>query len=191
MSQFACSVAKSLDEGFAKPNTNTKIERFDNLFGELKNKKVITPVIVKLELSPNSCFDPDRFIRLNEDAVNVIRNGDQIAFSRKVSILQIQDVFHDWAWKLLNSFGEETRQSLIDGFFKSVNLEDKKNESVTVELELLEPVIELIEIIPEASPTLPNIANQANERGKHLLRPQSSRMKQRNSKYSPEIFLLQ
>lgn len=158
---FACSVGGALDNTF-DPFAYSPIE--DNHFNEcvsaLKGKAVL-PVVVKIEISSESCFDVTQFICLKEEIVRDITSGNEIAGSRRSKILKIQTKFHDWAWQVLNTPILEERLKLVN-----------------------------IGAFPVAHQSNENETNKLTPPSKLLThdRRVSGRTKYTNTKYSVEIF---
>lgn len=113
--RFACSVGSALDDTFNREVYTPIINKhFNECVNALKDNKTIMPVVVKLEISSESCFDNSRFISLNDDLVNNLTSGVEIVGTRKAKLLKIKTELHDWAWQLLNSPTLEQRTKLLN-----------------------------------------------------------------------------
>lgn len=115
--RFASSVGKALDERF-NPDTDDCFigAKINDLFKVLLDNRTIVPVIVKLDLSPNSKFiqSNSKFICLTEDVVNILHDGEKVEVSRRAELLKINAVFHERAWRLLNSSSNEIRHKVME-----------------------------------------------------------------------------
>lgn len=128
----ACSVGSALDENF-DPDAYVPIPNadFNECVNSLKENKAITPVVVKLEISPESCFDASKFICLNEELVRGFVSGNEVSGSRRAKLLQIKPGLHGWAWDLLNTKTLEQRLKLVnDGIFPVVPSSDKNKYEI-------------------------------------------------------------
>lgn len=179
---YACSVGKSLDESF-NITSSTRATQLDDLFQSLKNKKTIVPVIIRLEISPYSDFDSERFVCLEEDVANSLFNGEENVLSRRVKLFEIHNSSHDWAWNLLNTTEQEVRREVICKF---------KNHSIATTEETTAGSNDNEEVISTVNDVLAtnSIAKRriSTEAGN---RKQSARTKQRNTKYPPELFFME
>lgn len=110
----ACAVAKALDEMFI-PESYSLIEdkEFNDFMNEFKINKTVVPVIVKVDISPESNFDASKFVCLSDDIVSNLVNGEEVVVTRRVKLLKIIEDLHDWAWQVLNTSSTECRQKLI------------------------------------------------------------------------------
>lgn len=110
---FACSVGKALDSNYNKDvYSGMNAKALNDMFTEMKNNQTIVPVILKVEISQHSNFEVQRFVCLTEDLVNMLVSGEEMLIPRRVKILKISTVFHDWAWRSLNSERENREQLL-------------------------------------------------------------------------------
>lgn len=176
---FACSVGQSLDEKSCNGPCK-KIKRLDDLFEELKSKGIIRPVIIKLEISPNSNFDSTRFICLEENVVNILVNGKELVLSRRVKLLHVHNTFHHHTWSILNTCVKETRLQLIKDI-ENDDLEKANSEDATIDgvpIDILRPIVELV--VPEERETCNRV----------VLRPASTRSKKKSSKYPSDQFVI-
>lgn len=110
----ACSVAVAMDKEFVpgcKPINN---KEFNDFVGALKDEKAIVPVIVQLDISPDSYFDWSKFVYLNENFARHVVYGQEMKVTRRAKILNIKPELHEWAWRLLNTPTFEGRQKLIN-----------------------------------------------------------------------------
>lgn len=183
---FASSIGKAFDENL-NPESSIGVTVLNDLFHVLKENKTITPAIIKVEISPNSNFDPSRFLCMTEDVVKILFNNEELMLSRRARLMEVSASFHDWAWRLLNSSAPETRNQLMDDLI----METRPNESIIedVPMDVLYPQIELIEEPKGAFAQVENKNHRAGGRETEL-RPSSSRIKQQNVKYSSEFFVM-
>lgn len=187
---FASSVGKAFDEHF-NPESSIGVKVMDDLFHVFQENKTITPAIVKLEISPNSNFDPSRFVCLPEEVVKILFNDEEIVLSRRAKLLAINTTFHDWAWRLLNSTAPETHNQIMDELFNNFILMETRSQPLhhVDQIDVLYPQIELIENPIDFLRGV-NDNHQAEECCKVQLRPSSSRVKQQSSKYPSELFVI-
>lgn len=110
---FASSVAKALDENFTPESYKDIVDKdFNEVTNLLKERKTIVPVIVKLQISPESAFDKSRFITLSDKHVANLINGEELLVTRHATICKINEEFYQWAWQLLSSSSDASKQLL-------------------------------------------------------------------------------
>lgn len=216
--RFASSVGKAMDERF---NLDTDCfigpKNLNDLFEVLRDNQTIIPAIVKLDISPNSKFDHSKLICLTKDIVNILHNGEKAAVSRRAELLKINAVFHERAWRLLNSLSNEIRHEIMEELLnnsvqmktipslvenETVHLPVPVDKNLTVHLPVdenlvdgfpinaLQQPIELIECPLEVLPPNANKNRRSKVCRQLESRPASSRSKERNRKYPLELYIM-
>lgn len=165
----AYSVGQALyDEFDVKSYSPVPDEKFNNFVDNLKSSKAIVPVVVKLQISPESSFNVDQFICLGEDLVRNLIDGDEEVVTCRATIIKIKSRLHDWAWTLLNiRLIEDRVQALNDGI--PYNVPDNI-------LEISDPVF---------AEDTPSSLSEGTQEQKRIA---SSRIKYANKKYSSDIY---
>lgn len=129
---FACSIGQALDEKF-NPEAYPPIldEKFNACVYTLKENKAIIPVVVKLEISPQSNFDTERFICLSENLVsNLTDEDEEVEATCRAKLLKIKPELHSWSWRLLNVRSFEERVELLNDGIPLELPSSAENESI-------------------------------------------------------------
>lgn len=146
-------------------------EKFNALIDNLKASKAIVPVVVKLQISPESSFNVTQFICLEDNLVKNLSEGDEQVVTCRSTIIKIRSDLHDWAWSLLNNRVLEERAQTLQNGIPGQALANIFNESN-------EPFF-----AGETHSRLENDKELQKEK-----RPVSSRIKYASKKYSSDTY---